>query len=107
MRDRVSLLSVSSQTLSALAAMEPRISAAPDLIVAVTLNVFGSRRCKDPSPQVGTHRLPNAVTAPPQGFCNPVMASPGLLSLVAIFWKPSLVGISRKEAAPPPPPRPA
>ena len=113
-RASVSRASVSSQMLSELAAMEPLISAAPLAIVAVIFEVFASIRCRAPSPQVGTQRLPKADTMPPQGFFRPASGSPGLLVRVSILSSLSPAGMKRVPASgpagaagvPPTPPRP-
>src|SRR5580658_2914096 len=92
MRDKVVFASVNSQMLSALAAREPLTSAVPLMIVAVTLNVFGSIRAKDPSPHAGTQRLPRAKAIPPHGLFRGATGSLLLFVLTSILSRRSLAG---------------
>src|ERR1700728_783781 len=92
MRDRVVFVSLNSQRLSGLAASEAMVPAVPDAIVAVTLNVFGSIRARDPSPHTGAHRLSKAETIPPHGLLRPATGSIVLLVLTSIFSSRSFAG---------------
>src|ERR1700722_3051036 len=94
MRDKVVLASVNSQMLSGLAASDPLMSAVPEAIVAVTLNVWGSIRASVPSPHAGAQRLPKAETIPPHAFFRPATGSAILLVLISILSRWSLAGTS-------------
>src|SRR5215471_682788 len=72
MRARVPFASVTIQTLSAPATIEPSDSPIPIFIVAAIAALFRSTREIVLSPQLGTHRLPKSAARPEHG-CLPTV----------------------------------
>src|SRR5450432_329762 len=92
MRASVVLSSVSSQTLSAVAAMTPGALATPVGMAFVTLNVLASIRASEDVPQTGAHKLPKPEAIPPQGLAMAAIGSPFLFVLGSILSSASLPG---------------
>src|SRR6059058_1594572 len=79
-RASVPFLSVTSQMLSAPATIDPSELAMPIGNVFVTALVLRSMRESVESPQLGTHRLPNAAASPEHGPLPTVMVAATLFA---------------------------